>query len=113
MAEVPDCCDCGACCFSRLSAYVRVPGADYTLLGERAAELVCFESNRAYMRMSEGHCLALKVDVALRRFTCNTYATRPQICRELERGSSACRGELAAKHERTLLALVCVLPLPA
>ena len=60
---------------------------------------------RAYMKMVDGHCGALRVDVATRRFVCSAYATRPETCRELARASGACRGEIAAKRERPLMAL--------
>ena len=105
MSEIAECLDCGTCCFSRLDTYVRVSGDDYARLGDRAVELVRFDGNRAYVRMSDGHCGALDVDSASGHFFCSAYATRPQTCRDLERGSPACLGELATKHERPLLAL--------
>lgn len=105
MAEVPECLDCGTCCFSRLETYVRVSGDDHARLGDRADELVWFEGNRAYMRMVDGHCGALGIDVGSGQLVCGTYATRPQTCRDLARGSPACLGELETKQERPLLAL--------
>jgi uncharacterized protein len=105
MLPVPECLACGTCCFSLLGTFVRVSGGDHARLAERAEELVWFDGNRAYMRMIDGHCGALTIEVASGRFVCSAYATRPQICRDLARGSSACRGELAAKSRRPLLAL--------
>jgi Fe-S-cluster containining protein len=105
MLPAPECLACGTCCFSRLEEYVRVSGDYYTRLGERADELVRFDGNRAYMRMASGHCGALSVDSRSRQFFCGTYDTRPSICRELERGSGACHGEIEAKHLRPLLSL--------
>jgi uncharacterized protein len=102
MTAVPDCLDCGVCCFSQLATYVRVTGDDHARLGDRAGSLVVFEGNRAYMRMIDGHCAALVVDPATRTFTCSTYETRPQTCRDLERGLAACQGEIATKGERPL-----------
>ncbi len=105
MPPVPECLVCGACCFSRLETYVRVMGDDHALLGDRADELVRFEGNRAYMRMVDGHCAALRVERSSGRLVCSTYETRPQACRDLARGSGACRGEIASKRNRPLLAL--------
>jgi len=84
---------------------VRVTGDDHARLAERAEELVWFDGNRAYMRMAHGHCGALRIEPVSGRFRCSAYETRPQVCRDLERGSGACRGELDAKAQRPLLAL--------
>jgi uncharacterized protein len=84
---------------------VRVTGDDHARLGDRAEELVWFDENRAYMRMQDGHCGALRIDAVSDRFVCSTYENRPEVCRELARGSGACRGELEAKASRPLLAL--------
>jgi hypothetical protein len=102
---IPECLACGTCCFSRLAAYVRVSGHDHSRLAERAEELVWFEGNRAYMRMTDGHCGALRIESLSGRFFCSAYETRPDVCRDLARGSGACRGELAAKAARPMLAL--------
>jgi Fe-S-cluster containining protein len=105
MQDVPECLACGACCFSMLESYVRVFGDDHTRLAARAEELVWFDGNRAYMRMVDGHCGALRIEAASGQLVCSAYATRPQICRDLSRGGGACRGELEAKAPRPLLAL--------
>jgi uncharacterized protein len=102
---VPQCLACGACCFSLLGTYVRVTGGDYARLADRVDELVWFDGNRAYMRMVDGHCGALRVEGASGRFVCSAYATRPDVCRDLARGSGACLGELDAKAGRAVLAL--------
>jgi hypothetical protein len=50
-----------------------------------------------------GCCAALEVRVAAdggREFFCTVYERRPQVCRDLARGSLECAGELAAKAER-------------
>lgn len=95
-----DCRNCGVCCFSESPAYVRVTGEDWTRLGERADDVAHFVGHRAFMRMRDGHCAALKV----RRdgtqgieFFCTIYEQRPQICRDLARGSPECAGELTTK----------------
>ncbi len=105
MPPVPECLTCGVCCFSLLETYVRVTGDDHAHLGERAEELVRFDGNRAYMRMVDGHCAALRVEQSLGRLVCGVYETRPEVCRDLLRGSGACLGEIATKHDRPLLAL--------
>jgi Fe-S-cluster containining protein len=102
---IPECLACGACCFSLLATYVRVSGHDHARLGDRAQELVWFDENRAYMRMADGHCSALRIDAISGQFFCSTYQTRPDVCRDLARGSGACRGELDAKSLRPLLEL--------
>jgi Fe-S-cluster containining protein len=103
--DVPECLTCGACCFSRLATYVRVTGDDHARLGDHADELVWFDGNRAYLRMTNGHCSALRIETGSGLFVCSVYESRPQTCRDLARGSSACRGEIETKRDRPLLAL--------
>ena len=105
MQPAPECLACGACCFSRLETYVPVTGDDHERLGDRTDELVRFEGNRAYMRMVDGHCAALRVEKGSGQLFCSAYETRPQTCRDLARGSGACRGEIEAKQDRPRLAL--------
>src|SRR5579863_3992187 len=105
LPPVPKCLACGACCFSRLEAYVRVTGDDHARLGERADELVRFDGNRAYMRMVDGHCAALRVERSTGQLVCSAYEARPQTCRDLVRSSGACHGEIASKQDRPLHAL--------
>jgi len=50
-------------------------------------------------------CIALRIDPTAGSFACSIYETRPQVCRDLERGGGACRGELAAKSDRPKRAL--------
>lgn len=102
---VPECLECGVCCFSRLETYIAVTGDDYSRLARRTDELVRFDGNKAFMRMLDGHCAALIVDKSSGQLVCSAYDTRPQTCRDLARGSSACHGELATKQGRPLLAL--------
>ena len=95
-----DCRGCGACCFSASPTFVRVTGADWTRLAERAEEVAQFIGHRAYMRMRDGHCSALDVrsrEDGAADFYCTLYEQRPQICRDLGRGSPECRGERDAK----------------
>jgi uncharacterized protein len=118
--DPPECLSCGCCCFSQIADYVRVTGDDYALLGEHAEELVLFSGNRAYMRMQEGHCAALRLVTrpptvvaptasasrVTTEYACSVYAVRPETCRELQRGADTCRAERFEKAERPqLLAL--------
>ena len=103
--EAPPCLGCGACCFSQLPNYVRVDGADHARIGAQVDALTHFDGNRCYMNMNQGHCAALVVDRATRRFVCSIYETRPATCRDLERASPACRGEIHEKSARPLLLL--------
>lgn len=81
-------------------------GDDHARLGSEAERLVRFIGNRAFMRMSDGHCAALVIDRENGRFVCSVYHARPDTCRTLERGGPACEGELATKSERPRLALL-------
>jgi uncharacterized protein len=107
-AVAPACLECGACCFSKLANYVQIDGADHARIGEQVDALTVFDGIRCYMRMLDGHCAALVVNLATRRFECSIYGTRPAICRDLERGSPACRAEIYEKDTRppALLAML-------
>ena len=101
--STPDCLRCGVCCFSALETYVRVTGDDWTRLGEAAERVAHFVGNRAFMRMSGGHCAALELRAradGAREYFCSVYADRPQVCRDLDRGSPQCEGERALKAAR-------------
>jgi uncharacterized protein len=70
------------------------------MLAERVAHFI---GHRAFMRMANGHCAAL----SMRRtpagepdFFCTIYEQRPQVCRDLARGSPQCEGERAIKGSR-------------
>ncbi|WP_245844322.1 YkgJ family cysteine cluster protein [Nibricoccus aquaticus] len=95
-----DCRRCGVCCFSSLESYVRVSGDDWTRLGDAAERVAHFVGNRAFMLMREGHCAALELRHAedgAAEFFCSIYEQRPQICRDLARGSPECGGEREMK----------------
>jgi uncharacterized protein len=104
-AETPECLACGTCCFSLLETYVPVSGDDHARLGDAADALVVFHGNRAFLRMEDGHCAALRVDAAAGAFVCTVYDRRPDTCRALARGSRECAGERATKHDRPIAAL--------
>jgi Fe-S-cluster containining protein len=101
---ITDCLRCGVCCHSKLETYVRLSGDDWERLGAETERVAHFIGNRAYMRISEpGRCAALDVRTAAdgaRAFFCTVYERRPQVCRDLGRGSPECEGELMAKAER-------------
>jgi hypothetical protein len=91
------------CCFSQLDTYVRVTGADWDRLGAAAERVAHFVGHRAYMRMRDGHCASLeprRMPTGATEFFCTIYENRPQVCRDLARGSPECEGERAAKAER-------------
>jgi Fe-S-cluster containining protein len=50
-------------------------------------------------------CIALAIDAVSGSFACSIYERRPQVCRDLQRSSSACRGELSTKSDRPKRAL--------
>jgi uncharacterized protein len=101
VAHVPLCLACSACCHSFAHKYVHVTGSDYARLAAAELEigeteaLVTWDEHRAYMRMVEGHCVALQaIDD---RFVCTVYEYRPTLCRELERGGPACEADRLIK----------------
>ncbi|MES2695436.1 MAG: YkgJ family cysteine cluster protein [Verrucomicrobiota bacterium] len=99
-AAPSDCRRCGACCFSPSALHVRVTGDDWARLGDRVEEAAHFVGNRAFMRRVDGHCAALAVredGCGGADFFCTVYESRPQICRDLERGSPQCAGEIVMK----------------
>jgi Fe-S-cluster containining protein len=113
VAGIPACLECGTCCFSTLPEYLRVFGVDLDRMDDRAQALTHFIGNRCYLQLDEGHCKALVIDPAARRYVCSIYEMRPDVCRALERGSGQCRGELATKAERPLLAVEALLRRPS
>ena len=89
---ITDCLLCGVCCHSHLETYVRVDGEDWSRLGNDAERLAHFIGNRTYMRMHAVRCAALDIRpnaTGKREFFCTIYAQRPQVCRDLARGSPA------------------------
>ncbi len=97
------CLACGVCCFSLLPTYVRLSGDDWARLGVDAEQVAHFIGHRAYMKLTAGHCAALQPRESAgggREFFCSIYERRPQVCRDLARGSPECLGEIAAKGDR-------------
>lgn len=102
-----DCVACGCCCFSESPRHARVTGDAYERLEDET--LVEGLGNEAFMRLARtggvSHCAALEVrrEPAGTRYSCTIYERRPQVCRDLERGSSACEGERHAKGPRLVV----------
>ncbi len=95
-----DCQRCGVCCFSESHEYIWVTGYDWERLGPDVDRLAHFIGNRAFMKMSDGHCGALAIERRAdgsRHFACTIYERRPEICRYLERGSPECLADLETK----------------
>ncbi len=100
-----ECQLCGACCFSESSAYVPATKADRARLGRDADSLTCEEDGRHYMVMIDDHCAALSGAAGM--FSCAVYGQRPAACRELDRGTPACREERKLKRRgKSRLALL-------
>jgi Fe-S-cluster containining protein len=95
--EPESCTQCGACCFSADDRHVLVRLEDHTRLGARAEALTHFRHSLCFMRMPDGYCAALEIHPD-GRFLCSVYEQRPDICRELERGSPACAHERDVKR---------------
>lgn len=98
---------CGACCFSPSERFVRVTGADWTRLGDAAERVAHFigRGHEAFMKMTAGHCIALEVRPGTGptpEYFCTLYDRRPQICRDLARGSPECAGERAVKATQSV-----------
>jgi uncharacterized protein len=102
--EIPEnCLHCGVCCFAKSGTYVRVSEVDEERLGVNATWALRHVGRQAYMRMDDGHCIALQITTRRGEapvFFCALYDKRPQVCRNLARGSAACRTELRTKAAR-------------
>jgi hypothetical protein len=80
-----------------------VTGDDHARLDRD--DLVEWIGNQAFMRIAHtsgvGHCAALSIESG--RYLCTVYERRPQVCRDLERGSGPCEGERHAKGPRLVV----------
>lgn len=82
---------------------MRVSGEDWSRLGTDAERLAQFVGHRAFLRMTEGRCAALEVRATgegAREYYCTIYERRPQVCRDLARGSPECEAERTLKGSR-------------
>ncbi len=103
---IPECIECGACCFSPVAHYIRLWAVDLERMGpfrEKFSEPV---GGAVYLRMSEGHCAALMLDSKERTFKCAMYEVRPDACRVFERGGGQCRSDRSEKRGRAEDALL-------
>ncbi len=96
--EIPECLACGACCHGD-NGWVHLDADDDARVNADPvlAKLVTV-TDRGPMRthalaMIDGHCAALSLANGETR--CTGYDARPSVCRELERGSAACRAARA------------------
>jgi len=88
-ADLPDCKRCAACCFSEQDRYILVTGFDHSrLTRDEQRTLVEFEGNLCWMKMKDGHCIALVQQGE--EWLCSIYERRPELCRDYERGGDAC-----------------------
>ena len=89
-----DCQACGACCHGD-DGWVHVDAADDARVeaSPALARHVVLTRHGGYvkrsLRMIDGACSALGRTSA--GVTCTVYADRPQVCRDLEAGTDACR----------------------
>jgi Fe-S-cluster containining protein len=96
---LPECTDCGFCCFFDDPRYVLLFEEDIARLGERASELTVEIKGRRFMQSRDGHCIALvRADRSEERWLCSIHPIRPRLCREFERGCDSCRTTVAKKH---------------
>lgn len=90
LTGVPECQDCGACCFSDSERYVFVWGGDHAhMTRKEQRELTEFEGTQCYMKMTADGCCVGQT-VVDGKFTCSIYPRRPMLCHELQRGDAAC-----------------------
>ena len=88
-AAGPDCLTCGACCFAPNRGHLPLSGEDHArLLPAEQESLTVFVGTRCFMRVEDGRCVNLQVGGG--RYVCAIYERRPQVCRDYERGGSAC-----------------------
>ena len=97
---MPECVDCGACCFNDHYAYVRVFAIDRERMDEGALAHTHVVDGQRYMRFENGRCSALGVDPDSGKVGCTIYPKRPDVCHWLVRGSGECRSQIEAKWPR-------------
>ncbi|MGE0711740.1 MAG: YkgJ family cysteine cluster protein [Planctomycetota bacterium] len=94
---MPECQDCGACCFAATPGHVRLTGEDHARLLPAEAERTVFRGTRCFFQVTaDGRCVNLVVDQG--RYSCAIYERRPQVCRDYERGGEACAYDRERVH---------------
>jgi len=87
--ELPACAGCGLCC--HLVVELRVSGDDVP------ADMVVERNGLRFMdQHGDGACVALDRHTRL----CSIYETRPQTCRDFERGADLCRRTVSLARNR-------------
>jgi Fe-S-cluster containining protein len=109
---VPDCQDCGACCFGAFREHVLVFPRDVARFtpDERERLLDSSPGPAVFLRMERRlapasgllHCAALEVEGG--RYRCSVYERRPDACRAFERGASGCRAVIEERGAAVRLA---------
>jgi len=83
-----DCLACGACCYGP-AEYVAVDNVDLCRISRQAqGRYVVAVGERRYLKMTHGHCAALRARQG--HFSCRIYAMRPRPCHVVEAGSREC-----------------------
>lgn len=103
-SDVPECTECGACCFTADLEYLPLFDGDRARLGTALAVHTVTTPRGTFMRLADGRCAALVLEAVTGRALCSIYAQRPDVCRALERGSGQCRGDRRDKVELVQLA---------
>jgi Fe-S-cluster containining protein len=109
---IPDCQDCGACCFGPAHEHAFVSPRDAARFtpDERERLLELFPGHVVFLRMERRlapasgllHCAALEVEGG--RYRCSVYERRPDVCRAFERGASGCRAVIEERGAAVRLA---------
>lgn len=112
---VPECVDCGACCFGH-DQWVKVSPSDFERMDDGARSLTELSKGAGQidksgklhpdrrMRMDHRKCSALMFDKDTSRWGCSIYEVRPDVCRRFERGSDRCASERKTKGTMALTA---------
>ena len=93
---VPECAGCGRCCHQVVGL---IAGVDVV----PESMVVVHDGERCMEQRGDGACVALDAVTKL----CTIYATRPQVCRDFERGSELCRGVLVRAAVRAAVRGAC------
>jgi Fe-S-cluster containining protein len=91
-SDLPACAGCGRCCHQVVEL---VAGVDVV----PEAWVVEHDGVRCLDQRGDGACVGLDAVTQL----CTIYETRPQTCREFERGGGLCRAVLE-RHDRRVAA---------
>jgi len=84
--KIPECLDCGVCC-EKEQKWVEVSQKDAERMGDLSKKLLTSGDIEPFAMKSDhmGRCLAQDS-----QGKCSIYAKRPQVCRDVKRGSELC-----------------------